>query len=98
MARDRTRCPGAGLYGIQRQAKTCSLQECYGKCVAVENSVFIVLVKPKISSFGVDSLYVEYEGVVAIRSELQRKIELINIKLIGSERLRKHPCLTLDII
>ena len=35
MAHDRTRCPGAGLYGIQRQAKTCSLHECYGKTFCV---------------------------------------------------------------
>ena len=27
---DRTRCPGAGAYGIQKQPRTCSLNECYG--------------------------------------------------------------------
>ena len=31
MSRDRTQCPGAGLYGIQKQGKTCTLQECYGR-------------------------------------------------------------------
>ena len=30
MTGDRTRCPGAGAYGIQKQPRICSLNECYG--------------------------------------------------------------------
>lgn len=61
MARDRSRCPGAGLYGIQKQTRTCSLHECYGRPFCLFGALVGSLIYKIITSVHSDDDYCKKE-------------------------------------